>query len=51
MIDRRLSDILAGKAFEIASKADAMHRPHKTFFVGAQWDTFSSEEILEIVKV
>lgn len=51
MIDQRLSEILAGKALEIATKADTQHRPQKTFFVGAQWDTFSTEEILEIVKV
>lgn len=51
LINKRLEEIKEGKGKEIASRIDEIHRESKTFFVGAQWDNFSREDILEILEV
>ncbi|PVG01134.1 hypothetical protein CPB86DRAFT_782042 [Serendipita vermifera] len=49
MIEKRLQEILDGQALKIATKVDENLRENKIFVVGLRWDTFSKEEILEII--
>ncbi|KAG8833377.1 hypothetical protein FRC17_010773 [Serendipita sp. 399] len=49
-IDARLKQILDGEAPAIAEKVDSEHRKDRTFFVGAKWETFDRQEILEILE-
>jgi fanconi-associated nuclease 1 len=51
MIEKRLQEIIDGQASQIAAKVDQDLRENNIFVVGLRWDTFSREEILEIIDV
>lgn len=51
LIIKRLASIANGKAPSILSKVDDRERPRNTFCVGVNWDKYSKEDLLDIVKV
>ncbi|KAH7921382.1 hypothetical protein BV22DRAFT_1198248 [Leucogyrophana mollusca] len=49
-IEQRLSDIENGGAVEIVKRIDGEHREKGTWCVGVKWETFTSEDLVDIVN-
>ena len=50
-VERRLKEIENGEGPCIVAEVDDRERPTRTFGVGAKWDTFTKEDVIEAAKV
>ncbi|SRR5258708_6003662 len=50
-IEQRLKEIESGEGPRIVAEVDDRERPTRTFGVGAKWDAFTKEDVIEATEV
>lgn len=51
LVATRLQEIAAGKTLDILAAVDDRERPRATWCVGVRWETYSKEDLVDIVQV
>lgn len=50
-IEARLQEIEQGGALDLVQQVDDLERPRKSFAIGAKWDLFTKQDMVELVNV